>query len=152
MLSRQKNESLDKKINTPSIEIPITKKDSCISNLSDFLNKKSVKCMIYIDGDCGSCLMNLPAIISFMNKLSNIEYVILASTSSSKTFKAFCELHYLEMNVIYDNIDIFYSSNNISKTNFLLLSPSNKIITQDNPIINSKIRKIYKKINQEISQ
>ena len=122
------------KFKIPEQEIKITHHDSSSTNLKSFLNLTSYKCIVFLEGDCGVCLSNLPSINNFLNQ-------------HTKTFNAYCSLHNLDISVIYDAPGTIQKTNQLINTNFILLNSENEIITKENPLENSKTKKLYKKLS-----
>lgn len=137
-----------KEIIAPSIDMPIIKNDSCISDIRSFLSESCNKCLISIDGDCSICLLNLPSIIKHIKQFNNIKTIIIVNTSNPKTFNAFCDLHSLHIDVVYDNSDLIFTENKILRSDFTLLSRNNQIISQGNPIVNKRTMRLYRKIDK----
>lgn len=135
--------------NTPKQEICIVHNDSSDIALKNFLNSFHYKCMVFLDGNCGACLSNLPTIHNFFDELTNIPAVFVIKTKSMKTFDAFCFIHNLNLKTIQDSSNVIQRENKSINTNFILLNEKNEIITQGNPIEQPKIKKLYQKLNKE---
>lgn len=130
-------------------EIKIVHNDSLFIGLKKFLDIPSHKCIVFLEGDCGACLSNLPATDNFLNRCTGIPHIYVVTTNSIKTFKAYCSLHNLDINIIYDKSNAIQRANQLINTNFILLNPENEIMTKGNPLQESKTKMLYKKISKE---
>lgn len=135
------------KFKIPEQEIKITHHDSSSTSLKSFLNLTSYKCIVFLEGDCGVCLSNLPSINNFLNQYTKIPHIYVIRTNSTKTFNAYCSLHNLDIGVIYDAPGTIQKTNQLINTNFILLNSENEIITKENPLENPKAKKLYKKLS-----
>ena len=76
-----------------------------------------------------------------------IEMLSLDKFELYYTFNAYCSLHNLDIGVIYDAPGTIQKTNQLINTNFILLNSENEIITKENPLENSKTKKLYKKLS-----
>ena len=137
------------KFKMPEQETKIVHNDSLFIGLKKILDIPSHKCIVFLEGDCGACLSNLPATDNFLNRCTGIPHIYVVTTNSIKTFKAYCSLHNLDINIIYDKSNAIQRANQLINTNFILLNPENEIMTKGNPLQESKTKMLYKKISKE---
>lgn len=137
------------KFKMPEQETKIAHKDSLFIGLKNFLGIPSHKCIVFLEGDCSVCLSHLPSTDNFLNQCTEIPHIYVVTTNSIKTFNAYCSLHNLDINIIYDKSNTIQRANQLINTNFILLNPANEIITKGNPLQESKTKTLYKKISKE---
>lgn len=133
----------------PEQETKIAHKDSLFIGLKNFLGIPSHKCIVFLEGDCGICLSNLPSTDNFLNQCTGSPHIYVVTTNSIKIFNAYCSLHNLDINIIYNKSNVIQRANQLINTNFILLNPKNEIITKSNPLQESKTKTLYKKISKE---
>jgi hypothetical protein len=118
------------------------------TTLKQFLNDSKYKSIIFIDGDCGSCMGNLNAICTFFNQVNSIKYLFVIKTGSIRTFEGFCELKNLAFDKVYDHLDSLRKMNALSQNNIILLNERNELIDACNPLQDRKSKYRYIKIHR----
>ncbi len=115
------------------------------------LNRKQLKIVTYINGDCYACVKELEEWKEWLVRDSiNIQFLFIYESTDTAHFNSYIKKYFnIEYPLVYDNESEYLSKNNINKYDKMfqtfLLDKNDSVILVGNPFLNKKLAELYRK-------